>query len=142
MAAPVRDPEAVTAASVVRRSGTAGTVLVDGQAVLVDEREGRAHALNPTGTVVWACLDGAGDLDALIDDLAAEFTAPRAVIAADVVELARQLARLGLLDGFGAAPDAWPEVFAPPTDDECAPDDPATAPPELDDRYLASPPNG
>lgn len=117
-----------------------GTVAVGTAAVLVDEPGGRAHALNATGAVVWECLDGDGDLGDLVDDLAEGFGADRATVAADVLGLARELARLGLLEGFDADADAWPAGFDPAVDDDCAPDGSAAAP-AFDDRYLAAPPN-
>lgn len=150
------DPGALTEASVVRRSPFAATVPVDGHAILVDGPGGRAHAINPTAALVWGCLDGTGDLGGLIDDLVAGFEVPRAIVADDVLGLARDLARLGLLDGFGAAAGAWPEDLAS-RDDDCPPGagDPAAisgradvsdpagpADPSFDDRYLTAPPNG
>lgn len=134
------DPEAIVESSVVRRRPDVATVAVGADAVLVDEPDGRAHAVNATGALIWECLDGLGDLAGLVDDVAAEFGADRQTVADDVVGLARDLARLGLLEGFHAAADAWPEEPAP-DDDGCPPE--ADAPdPTFDDRYLAAPPNG
>jgi len=114
---------------------------MDGHAVLVDERAGRAHALNPTGALVWECLDGASDLGALVDDLATEFREPRDAVAAGVVGLARELARLGLLDGFDAHADAWPRPVRTAVDGACSPDD-TPSPSATSERCLPVPPNG
>lgn len=133
------EPASIDEHSVVRRRRDVGTVALDRDAVLVDPPAGRAHALNPSGALVWQCLDGDETLQALIDDLADAFGADRATVAADVVALARDLARLGLLDGFAADTGAWPAGFAPDHAGECAPDDDRVA--AFDDRYLAAPPN-
>lgn len=141
MIAPHAAPDPITEASVVRRTPRAGTVAVDAGAVVVDELDGRAHALNATGALVWECLDGTVDLAGLIDDLTAGFRVDRSSVATDVLDLARELARLGLLDGFATDAGAWPKVVVAPGDDECEPDA-DDAPPSFDDRYLAVPPNG
>jgi hypothetical protein len=86
------------------RSSVAAVVL-DGEAVLLDGDTGAVHTLNPTATLVWQCCDGAARLGEIIDDLADVFhEAERAAIAADVLDLARQMARQGLMQGVRAEP--------------------------------------
>lgn len=81
-------------------------VELDGEAVIAatagDDERLLTHWLNPTGTIVWRCFDGAVSLDELIPDLADAFGADPDVVADDVVELARALGRSGLLDGVNA----------------------------------------
>jgi thiol-disulfide isomerase/thioredoxin len=72
---------------------------VGDEVVLIDETSGIVHALNPVGALVWECFDGDGDLRTLIDDLAENFQAPRAVVDDDVMNLVRTLGGLGLLAG-------------------------------------------
>jgi len=135
-------PEALDEASVLGPAAHVGDVEVGDQLVLVDGTSGRALALNPTASIVWRCLDGETPLATLIDDLDAAFGAPRDAIAADVVVLARNLGMLGLLDGVGRSLQSLPIdiEFAPVDADPCVGD--VDARPELDDRYLAAPPNG
>lgn len=81
------------------RGGTVVGVELDGEVVLYDESSQSIHRLNPTASIVWACLDGAATVGELIDDIAATFNVTAEDVAADVLDLARQLGRLGLLDG-------------------------------------------
>jgi hypothetical protein len=81
---------------------------IDGQSVLIDVATGEVHVLNPIGTVVWSCFDGAVDLKLLISELADAFGAPADVVQNDVLTLTRNLAANGLLEGI-----ATPE-YAPP----------------------------
>jgi hypothetical protein len=73
------------------------TVEVDGEAVLLDERTGRLHLLNATGALVWACFDGASSLGEIVSDLSDGLGAPRDVVLADVMSIARHLGDEGLL---------------------------------------------
>lgn len=81
-------------------------VEIDGEAVIAapEGDDGRLliHWLNPIGTIVWQCFDGAASLDELIADLVDAFGADPDVVAHDVVELSRALGRTGLLDGVTA----------------------------------------
>ena len=81
-------------------------VEIDGEAVIAapEGDDGRllVHWLNPIGTIVWQCFDGAASLDELIADLVDAFGADPDVVAHDVVELSRALGRTGLLDGVTA----------------------------------------
>lgn len=90
---------------VMRFRSSVATVELDGEAVLLDGDSGAVHTLNPTATLVWLCCDGTARLGEIIDDLADVYgDAGRAVIAADVVELARSIGRQGLLEGVRAEP--------------------------------------
>jgi Coenzyme PQQ synthesis protein D (PqqD) len=73
------------------------TVEVDGEAVLLDERSGRLHLLNPSGALVWACFDGVSSIAEIVDDISDELGAPRDVVLADTLAVTRELADEGLL---------------------------------------------
>lgn len=75
------------------------TVAVEGEALVLDTERDRLHLLSPTAALVWACFDGSGALDDIVTDLAEATAAPHNVVASDVFELTRRLAREGLLDG-------------------------------------------
>lgn len=99
--------EEIDESLVMRFRATVAAVELDGEAVLLDGDSGAVHTLNPTATLVWLCCDGTARLGEIIDDLADVYgDAGRAVIAADVVELARSIGRQGLLEGVRADPDA------------------------------------
>jgi thiol-disulfide isomerase/thioredoxin len=86
---------------------------VSGQALLLDTTSGSICALDPLGSVVWRCFDGTGDLADLVETLAEASGAPTDVVADDVLDLTRDLAGLGLLEGIRAAdPDAGPVGLA------------------------------
>ena len=61
---------------------------------------GNPYALNQTAVLVWGCFDG----DVTLDELIAEFTrasgADEETIRSDVVGLTRDLASIGMLEGF------------------------------------------
>jgi thiol-disulfide isomerase/thioredoxin len=73
---------------------------VDGESLLIDTARGVVHSVNLIGSTVWQCFDGDVELGVLVDELADAFAAPKEVVAEDVVELTRQLAGAGLLDGI------------------------------------------
>jgi hypothetical protein len=73
------------------------TVDVDGEAVLLDETNGRLHLLNPTGALVWACFDGESSLGEIVADISDGLGAPRDVVLADTVAVSRHLGEEGLL---------------------------------------------
>jgi Coenzyme PQQ synthesis protein D (PqqD) len=79
------------------RAEAVHTVEVDGEAVLLDERTGRLHLLNPSGALVWACFDGVSSIAEIVDDISDELGAPRDVVLADTLAVSRQLADEGLL---------------------------------------------
>ena len=71
-------------------------VFVGSELVLVRQAP---HVLNPTASLVWSCFDGRGDLDEIIDDLAAATGADADEVRSDVLELTRRLARHGCARG-------------------------------------------
>jgi peroxiredoxin len=102
----VIDPAEIDRSFVPRPRADVAFVELDGEAVLAasagDDGQLLIHWLNPIGTIVWQCFDGAASLDELIADLVEAFGADPDVVAGDVVELSRALGRTGLLDGVTA----------------------------------------
>jgi hypothetical protein len=74
------------------------SVVVDGETVLYDERDGRSHILNPTAGVIWSCLGFAGTVHDLVADLAAAYSVPADAIAEDVLATLATLDRNELLN--------------------------------------------
>jgi hypothetical protein len=70
---------------------------IDGRLIIVPieagigDLEDELYALNDTARVVWAKLDGAHTLGAVVDELAQEYGAPAEKIDADVVGLLEEL---------------------------------------------------
>ena len=100
------EPSEIDRFFVPRPRADIALVEVDGEAVIAatagDDGRLLIHWLNPIGTIVWQCFDGAVSLDELIADLAGAFGADPDVVANDVVELSRALGRSGLLEGVTA----------------------------------------
>ncbi len=67
-----------------------------------------ALVLNPSGVLIWDRLDGDRSLAEVADDFAEKTGADRDQILSNVVAFARELGRLGLLDGV--AVDDGPEM--------------------------------
>lgn len=109
---------------VARPKDTVATAELDGEAVLYDEETGSLHSLDAIGTVVWGCLDGQASLARIADELAAAFGADPATVAGDVLELARELGRQGVLDGVSADPEVLAAARLAEDDEEVTlPDD-------------------
>jgi peroxiredoxin len=102
----VIEPSQIDRFFVPRPRADLAFVELDGEAVIAatasDDGRLLTHWLNPVGTIVWRCFDGAVSLDELIADLADAFGADPEVVAGDVVELSRALGRSGLLEGVTA----------------------------------------
>jgi peroxiredoxin len=80
------------------RSGAA-SLEIEGETVMLVEGTYRLHLLNQLATIVVSCFDGSGTLDELIPDLADAFQADPELVRKDVLEITRQLGRVGLLLG-------------------------------------------
>jgi len=83
------------------RARVAGVVL-GGEAVLLDEDTSAMHVLNQTATLVWACIDGRGSIGEIVADLADACCADSEMVRRDVLDLASELGRQGLLEGVAA----------------------------------------
>lgn len=73
-------------------------VVLDGQAVVYEQREDRLLLLDAIATVVWQCCDGEGSVGEIVADLAEAFRADVAVVERDVVALLSDWAERGLLE--------------------------------------------
>lgn len=62
--------------------------------------EDELFTLNETGKSLWALLDGKRTLANIIDELTKEYEAPREEIEKDVLGLAGELLKRGMLAGF------------------------------------------
>lgn len=67
---------------------------IDGRAVVISMDDQRVHVLNEVGTLVWERSDGR-TLDAIVEEIVAEFDVERARAARDVQAFAALLVDLG-----------------------------------------------
>src|SRR5882757_5171955 len=96
-------PENIDESFVAR--GIDGTVQVPvGSELVLVGGPTQATVLNPTGALIWECLDGEASLDELITDLSEELGADQEVVRTDVLAFARLLGEAGLLEGVGYPP--------------------------------------
>lgn len=123
----------ITAASVPRRHDQTFTEVLDGEAVVYEERGRTLHVLSPTATVIWENLDGELSLDGLAAALSDAFGAPLEVVRADTLATVTSFAELGLLDG-----STGPEVAEADVDNDTVPSTDDSSPP----RFLEQPPHG
>jgi len=103
----------IDASFVARPRRDIAAVEVDGEMVLAvpfDEHYD-THWLDRVAAVVWSCFDGAATLGEIAADLSEATGADAAIVASDVVELARTLGRGGLFDGV--EPDRPTPVVLP-----------------------------
>ena len=63
---------------------------------------GNAVHANPTAALVWQCFDGDVSLDELVGELAGATSAKEETIRSDVMELTRNLASIGMLEGIAS----------------------------------------
>jgi hypothetical protein len=82
----------------LQRSPNATFQVVAGEAILIHLHTGAYYSLNDVGTAFWQMLDGARTLNDCAGALAAEYNAPPEVVLADLIELAGDLAREGLVE--------------------------------------------
>lgn len=82
------------------------TVEIEGEAVVYDAELETTHLLSPTGALVWGLLDGETSLAELSGELAEAFGAAPEEVLSDVITLAEDLHRRGLLEI--AAPGSVP----------------------------------
>lgn len=75
-------------------------VVLDGEAVLLDEQENRLHLLNHTATLLWQLYDGETPLEVLAGEISDELGLGRGPVLADLVAVSQQLADEGLLAGY------------------------------------------
>jgi len=66
------------------------TSVLDREAMLLDQENGRTYTLNPVGTLVWELLDGRRPLAGIVSALAENFDAPEPQLRHDLIELVRE----------------------------------------------------
>ena len=67
------------------------TIVVGAESVILDGWL-KASVLSPSATQIWSRFDGHTTLEAIIDDLSAEFQADRETVELDVAQLAQHFA--------------------------------------------------
>jgi pyrroloquinoline quinone biosynthesis protein D len=63
-----------------------------------DTRGGKVHVLNATAATIFSLCDGDHDLDAIIEAVAAAWSADEAVVATDVTRMVAAFRELALLE--------------------------------------------
>ena len=96
------DPGAIDDRYVPQQSPDVFTVVIDGEAVLLDEREQRLHHLNVPATLVWSCLDGDATVGELATELSEELDVEHPRLLTEVLAIMRDLGAQGLLLGVRA----------------------------------------
>jgi coenzyme PQQ synthesis protein D (PqqD) len=76
---------------------------LDGEGVILHLERGIYFGLNEVGARMWALIAEHGSLDTVLSALTAEYDAPRAEIARDLLALAADLSAKGLLRPRGQA---------------------------------------
>jgi len=69
----------------------------DSRSVLIDDREGVTHVLNPTARAIWELCDGTTTLDELVDAICQVFSVQHGVALRDVAAVLAQLEDAGLV---------------------------------------------
>jgi hypothetical protein len=82
----------------LRRSAHATYQVVEGEAVLIHLQTGTYYSLNDVGTTFWELLDGTRTVGDCAAKIATEYDAPVDVIAGDLLELAADLMKEGLVE--------------------------------------------
>jgi hypothetical protein len=103
-AVPSLTPDAIDSAFRPLPSADVVATELDGESVLYDLATGHTHLLNPTAALLWSCFDGDSSLDDLALDVAEVYGQDLARVRESIVDVARELGRLGALDGV--TPDA------------------------------------
>src|SRR5206468_10053743 len=70
---------------------------VGSELVVLDETTWEPHVLNATAALVWRYLDGESTLGELAEDFSEATGTDKAVVRDDILSLARELGRAGLL---------------------------------------------
>lgn len=72
--------------------------VVEGEAVLIDHREGELIRLGPVGTAIWTALDGRRTVREVIAQIRESFDVSERQAARDVRRFMKQLLRSELVD--------------------------------------------
>ncbi|MFI5047442.1 MAG: PqqD family protein [Acidimicrobiia bacterium] len=76
---------------IAERSPAVYAVVVDGEAVLLDEASDRLHHLNAPAALVWACLDGHTTVAALARELSDELAEPYDAVLVGTLDIVSDL---------------------------------------------------
>lgn len=82
----------------LRRSANATYQTVEGEAILIHMQTGTYYSLNDVGTAFWELLDGARSVGDCATRIAVEYNASVEVVTADLLELAADLVKEGLVE--------------------------------------------
>src|SRR4051812_47755315 len=97
------------------------TALVEGEALLLDERDGRSHVLNNTAAIVWQCFDGEATLGEICLDISESLGLERTQVLTDTLGITAKLLELGVVEAAthgepepdrGDAPEAPVQEYA------------------------------
>lgn len=83
-------------------------VELDGESVVLAEGASSAHYLDELATLVWNTFDGEATIEELAEDFADVFQTELDVVRRDIVQLAQNIGRAGLLIGIAYEPPAQP----------------------------------
>lgn len=81
---------------------------VGGEAVLVVQSRGTAHALNAAGAACWALMDGGAGLGEIAARVASEYGLPEAEALKDLERFAEELRAVGALEEGSGEPAEGP----------------------------------
>jgi Coenzyme PQQ synthesis protein D (PqqD) len=95
-------PDDITADFVPALVAASAMLVVDDEAVILDETTGATHLLNRTGSLVVQCFDALSSIGEIAVDLAEVFSADLDVVTADMLVLCRELGLVGMLAGVSA----------------------------------------
>jgi hypothetical protein len=104
-------PVSIDAAFAPARASVVYTVELDGEAVLLDEFRNRLHHLNRSAALLWSCFDGVTSIAVLAHEISEEVGLPEREVLDTSIEVVRNLATEGLLEGVlatGHDPDVDP----------------------------------
>jgi hypothetical protein len=73
------------------------STVTDEGVVLLDVSSGKIFHSNPVGSRVWIKLQAGSPLSKIVDEISAEFNAPREQVEADVQEYVQSLKTGGLI---------------------------------------------
>jgi peroxiredoxin len=101
----------IDGAFVPRKRHDVTEVFLEGEAVVLSEGRAQAQYLDEIATLVWQTFDGSATIEELSNDFAAAFGAEVETVSADIVALAREAGRAGLLAGVAYEPPPAPSPF-------------------------------
>ena len=82
----------------LRHTADATFQTVAGEAIVIHLKSGAYYSLNEVGTVFWEMLDGVKTLQDCARHIGQEYDAPVEQIEADLLEIAGELAKEGLIE--------------------------------------------